>query len=382
MEVNLGIYEDLGIEPIINAGGTLTTLGGSLMLPEVVEAMAQASRAFVPMHELHLAAGRRIAEWTGVEAAHVCAGAAAGIALMAAACMAGADADRIRQLPDTTGIKSRFVVQRNHRHGYDQALRVAGGTLVEIEADAGELERAVSAPDVAGVFYTFAWNLHGEVLSLPQVAEIAHAHGVPVLVDAAAEVPPVENLWRFVKEGADGVTFSGGKALRGPQSTGLILGRAGLIEACRLNDCPHYAIGRAMKTGKEDIAGLLKAVELYVNRDHVAEGLVWDRRVARVLEILEGLPGVQARRQMPYGVGQQIPHAAIAWDEAALGITCEDLRERLLEGRPRIAVQVVDSGKYPRGGFATPEVRVHPHTLREGEEVVVAERTRDVLRGA
>jgi hypothetical protein len=237
MEVNLSIYEDLGIEPIINAGGTLTTLGGSLMLPEVVEAMAQASRAFVPMHELHLAAGRRIAEWTGVEAAHVCAGAAAGIALMAAACMAGADADRIRQLPDTTGIKSRFVVQRNHRHGYDQALRVAGGTLVEIEADAGELERAVSAPDVAGVFYTFAWNLHGEVLSLPQVAEIAHAHGVPVLVDAAAEVPPVENLWRFCKEGADAVAFSGGKALRGPQSTGLLLGRADLIEACRLNDC-------------------------------------------------------------------------------------------------------------------------------------------------
>jgi uncharacterized pyridoxal phosphate-dependent enzyme len=378
----MSIYEDLGIEPIINAGGTLTTLGGSLMLPEVVEAMVQASRAFVPMHELHLAAGRRIAEWTGVEAAHVCAGAAAGIALMAAACMAGDDPVRIRQLPDTTGMRSTFVVHRNHRHGYDQALRVAGGTLVEIEADATELERAISAPDVAGVFYTFAWNLHGQVLPLPRVAEIAHAHGVPVLVDAAAEVPPVENLWRFVKEGADAVTFSGGKALRGPQSSGLILGRAGLIEACRLNDCPNHSIGRSMKTGKEDIAGLLKAVELYVNRDHHAEGLVWDRRVARVLETLEGLPGVQARRQLPYGVGQQIPHAAIAWDEAALGITCEELRRRLLEGTPRIAVQVVDSRIYPRGGFATPEVRVHPHTLREGEEVVVAERIRDVLRGA
>jgi len=378
----MSIYEDLGIEPILNAGGTLTTLGGSLMLPEVVEAMAQASRAFVPMHELHLAAGRRIAEWTGVEAAHVCAGAAAGIALMAAACMAGDAPVRIRQLPDTTGMRSTFVVHRNHRHGYDQALRVAGGTLVEIEADAGELERAVSAPGVAGVFYTFAWNLHGEVLPLPQVAEIAHAHGVPVLVDAAAEVPPVENLWRFVKEGADMVAFSGGKALRGPQSTGLILGRAGLIEACRLNDCPNHSIGRSMKTGKEDIAGLLKAVELYVERDHHAESLVWDRRVARVLETLEGLPGVQARRQMPYGVGQQIPHAAIAWDEAALGITCEELRQRLLEGTPRIAVQVVDSRTYPRGGFTAPEVRVHPHTLREGEEVVVAERIRDVLRGA
>ena len=378
----MSIYKELGIEPILNAGGTLTTLGGSLMLPEVVEAMAQASRAFVPIAELHLAAGRRIAELVGVEAAHVCAGAAAGIALMAAACMAGTDEEKIRQLPDTTGMRSTFVVHRNHRHGYDQALRVAGGTFVEIEADAGELERAVQAPGVAGVFYTIAWNLHGEVLPLPQVAEIAHAHGVPVLVDAAAEVPPVENLWRFVKEGADLVAFSGGKALRGPQSTGLILGRADLIEACRLNDCPNYSIGRAMKTGKEDIAGLLKAVELYVNRDHVAEGLVWDRRVARVLETLERLPGVQARRQLPYGVGQQIPHAAIAWDEAALGITCEELRQRLLEGRPRIAVQVVDSAKYPRGGFARPEVRVHPHTLREGEEVVVAEQIKEMLAGS
>jgi L-seryl-tRNA(Ser) seleniumtransferase len=377
----VSIYDDLGIEPIINAGGTLTTLGGSLMLPEVVEAMAQASRAFVPMHELHLATGRRIAQWTGVEAAHVCAGAAAGIALMAAACMAGTDGGKIRRLPDTTGMPSTFVVHRNHRHGYDQALRVAGGTFLEIETDVDELARATRAPGVAGVFYTIAWNLTGEVLPLTQVAEIARARHVPVLVDAAAEVPPVENLWRFVKEGADLVAFSGGKALRGPQSTGLLLGRADLIEACRLNDCPNHSIGRSMKVGKEDIAGLLKAVELYVERDHVAEGLAWDRRVARVLETLEGLPGVRARRQMPYGVGQQIPHAAIVWNEADLGITCEGLRQRLLEDRPRIAVQVADPGKYPRGGFVKPEVRVHPHTLREGEEVVVAERIRALLKG-
>jgi uncharacterized pyridoxal phosphate-dependent enzyme len=377
----MDVYNDLGVKPIINAAGTLTTLGGSLILPEVMEAMVEASRAFVPMGELHLAAGRHIAEWTGVEAAHVCAGASAGIALMAAACMAGDDPIKIRQLPDTTGMPSTFVVQRNHRHGYDQALRVAGGKFIEIEADAGQLERAVSREGIAGVFYTHAWNLKGEVLPLPQVAEIAHAHGVPVLLDAAAEVPPVENLWRFCREGADLVTFSGGKALRGPQSTGLLLGRADLIEACRLNDCPNHSIGRSMKVGKEDIAGLLKAVELYVERDHVAEGLVWDRRVARVLETLEGLSHVQARRQMPYGVGQQIPHAAIAWDEATLGITCEELRQRLLEGTPRIAVQVVDSVTYPRGEFTAAEVRVHPHTLREGEEVVVAERIREILGG-
>ncbi|MBL7201669.1 MAG: hypothetical protein ISS56_16130 [Anaerolineae bacterium] len=377
----MDIYAELGLEPIINAGGTLTTLGGSLMLPEVTEAMLAASRAFVRMDELHLAAGRRIAELVGVEAAHVCAGAASGIALMAAACMAGADPAKIRRLPDTTGMVHRFVVQRPQRNPFDLAVRLVGGEIVDVDPDAGKLERAIQEDSVAAVFYTFAWFCFRESLPLVEVTEIARRYGVPVVVDAAAEVPPVENLWRFVKEGADLVTFSGGKALRGPQSSGLILGSEALVEACRLNDNPYMAVGRPMKAGKEEIAGLVKAVELYVERDHAAEGFVWDRRVARVIETLSDLQGVRAWRQMPYGIGQQIPHVTLSWDEAALGVTYEELVRRLLEGRPRIAVQLVSPSRYGEAGFESSQVRIHPHTLREGEEVVVAERVREILGG-
>jgi len=376
------VYAELGVVPIINAAGTLTNLGGSLMLPEVVEAMVQASRAFVDLHELHLAAGRRIAELVGVEAAHVCAGAASGIALMAAACIAGADRVKIRQLPDTTGLPHRFVVQRAHRNPFDQAVRLAGGEFVEIGPHADELRAVLADGDVAAVYHTFAWFSFREALPLGQVVEAAHAANVPVIIDAAAEIPPLENLWRFVKEGADLVTFSGGKALRGPQSSGFVLGRADLIEACRMNDNPNMGVGRPMKAGKEEIAGLVRAIELYVARDHAAESLTWDRRVARVLDALSNLNGVQAWRQMPYGIGQQIPHAALTWDERALGVTYQGLVDDLRNGSPRIAVQLVTPVSYEEAGFESSQVRIHPHTLREGEEVVVAERIREILSEA
>lgn len=375
----MDIYDELGVDTIVNAAGTLTSLGGSLMLPEVIDAMVAASRSFVNLSELHLAAGRRIAELVGVEAAHVCAGAAAGIALMAAACMAGSDRDKIKRLPHIAGVKHRFVVQRAHRQPFDQALRLAGGELVEIGSDADELERALGDEAVAGVFYTCAWFCIRRALPLEQVAERAHQHGVPVIVDAAAEVPPVENLWRFVKEGADLVAFSGGKAIRGPQSSGFVLGREDLVEACRLNDNPNMGVGRPMKAGKEEIVGLVKAIELYVARDHAAQSFASERRVARVLETLSELENVRVWRQLPYGVGQQIPHAALSWDEQAIGVTYAELIQRLLDGRPRIAVQLVQPSSYDFAGFKSPQVRIHPHTLREGEEVVVAERIREVL---
>jgi uncharacterized pyridoxal phosphate-dependent enzyme len=243
----MDLYRELGLEPIINAAGTLTKLGGSIMPAEVVQAMADASHDFVDMSELHLAAGRRIADLVGVEAAHVCAGATAGIALMAAACMTGTDRAKIDLLPDTTGMRAKFLVQRSHRQPYERAIRYAGGHVQEVPVDTGELEQALAGADVAGVFHTFAWFLHEEALPLTEVAALAHEQDVPVIVDAAAEVPPVENLWRFVKEGADLVAFSGGKAIRGPQSTGFVIGRADLVEACRLNDNPFDTVGRSMK---------------------------------------------------------------------------------------------------------------------------------------
>ncbi|MFN2133324.1 MAG: aminotransferase class V-fold PLP-dependent enzyme [Anaerolineae bacterium] len=375
----MNVYEELGLETVINAAGTLTKLGGSVMPTEVVQAMVDASHDFVDMGELHLAAGRRIAELTGVEAAHICAGATAGIALMAAACMTGTDREKVDRLPDTSGMPDRFLVQRSHRQPYERAIRFAGGKMVEVASDASELESALAGEGVAGVFYTFAWFLREEALPLVEVADLAHERGVPVIVDAAAEVPPVENLWRFVKEGADLVAFSGGKAMRGPQSTGLVLGRADLVEACRLNDNPFDAVGRSMKVCKEEIAGLLKAVEIYVRQDQQRQSLIWDQRVARMIETLAGVPGLQAVRQLPYGVGQQIPHVALRWEQDALSMSCQELVESLRAGKPRIAVQLVPITHYGGIVFGHNEIRVHPHTLREGEEVVVAERIRALL---
>lgn len=373
-------YADLGIEPVINAAGTLTTLGGSLMLPEVVAAMAAASRSFVDMNELHAAAGRRIASLIGVEAAHVCSCAAAGIAVMGAACMAGTDPRQIAQLPRTEGMPHQFIVQRSNRNPFDQALRLAGGRFLEIDADAEQLRQALTqAP--AAVFYTHAWFCTGPALPLAQVCEVAHAAGVAVIVDAAAEVPPLANLARFVEEGADLVTFSGGKAIRGPQSSGLILGKARLIEACRANDSPNMSVGRPMKVAKEDIVGLVKAVELYVARDHAADMAAWEARVAHITASVADLAGVRGWRQMPYGIGQQIPHAAVAWDEAEKGLTHEEAAGRLRRGRPSIAVQWVSPANYTWSGFTRPELRLHPHTLQEGEERTVAQRLREVLGG-
>lgn len=377
----MNVYAELGVEPIINAAGTLTRLSGSLMPPEVTDAMAAASRSFVDMEELHIAAGSRIAELVAVEAAHVCASASAGISLMAAACMAGSDRKRIRRLPNTEGMIHKFVVQSAHRNPFDQALRLAGGEFLEIAADADELGSVLHEGDIAAIYYTLAWFCTGEALPLAKVAGMGHDAGVPTIVDAAAEVPPMEHLARFVNAGADLVTFSGGKAIRGPQSSGLILGQQDLVEACRLNDCPNMGVGRTMKTGKEDIVGLVKAVELYVAKDHAVEMAVWERRVAHVLGALTGLPCVRTCRQFPYGEGQQIPHAAVSWDEEALGIGYEEVARKLRAGKPRIAVQVISRRRYgstaPGGG----ELRVHPHTLREGEEMVVAQRLRELLAG-
>ncbi len=377
----MSIYDELGIEPIINAGGTLTALGGSLMPPKVLEAMASAADAFVDMSQLHLAAGRRIAALAEVEAAAVCDGAAAGIALMAAACMTGTDRERIAQLPDTAGMKNRFVVQASHRNPFDQSLRVAGGEFVQVEADAEALRVAVRDEGVAAVFFTHAWFCMGPALSLPEVVEIAHAAGVPVMVDAAAEVPPLENLSRFVHEGADLVTFSGGKAIRGPQASGFILGRKDLVEACRLNDCPNMGLGRPMKVGKEEIAGLVRALELYVARDHAADLALWEGRVRTIIAGVAPVPTVRAWRQMPYGVGQQIPHAAVTWDVETVGADHVEVMERLRRGRPSVAVQYVSPENYYWSTFTEPELRLHPHTLKEGEAEIVARRLREALGG-
>ncbi|NKB71828.1 MAG: hypothetical protein GKR89_32530 [Candidatus Latescibacteria bacterium] len=377
--LRMDIYRSLGVEPLINAAGTLTRMSGSVMLPEVVEAMEAASRHFVDMEELHRGAGRRAAELVGVEAAHICACATAGIALMAAACMAGTEGDKIRQLPDTAGLRRKFAAFRAHRNGFDQALRLAGGQFVEVDDSLAGLEDILQRDDLAGVFYTFSWFCPAGVPTLPQVTERAARAGVPVIVDAAAEIPPLENLRRFVDEGAALVAFSGGKALRGPQASGLVLGRADMVEACRLHDSPNMGVGRGMKAGKEEIVGLVRALELYSERDHDADRACWDGRLNTIERHLQEVPHVQLWRQMPYGLGQLIPHLAIQWDENVRQASHQQVQVRLKAGQPRIAVQLIHEPVYAFARDVGAHLRVHPHTLQEGEEEAVGQALRQEL---
>jgi len=374
MGETIDIFEELGVKKIINAAGTMTELGGSLMSPEVLEVMASASRSFVDMHELHLAAGRRIADYVGVPAAHVCGGASAGMALMACACMTGGTPSKIRCLPNAAGMRNCFAVQKAHRSPFDRAILLAGGCFLEVLPKEKDLEQALGKEGIAGLFHTEAWFCSRQALALEHVAEISHRYGLPVIVDAAAELPPARNLRAFLELGADLVVFSGGKAMRGPQGTGLIVGRPDLVEACRLNDSPHMAIGRSMKVSKEEIAGLVKAVELYVARDHDSEMELWEKRVSRMIEILRDIPGIRIARQMPRGPGQKVPHVVLRWKEEELGVTCRDLVQALREGTPSIAVHLVHPEEEEGADFILPEIRIQPHTLESNDAEIVAQR--------
>jgi L-seryl-tRNA(Ser) seleniumtransferase len=375
-EGDVNVYEKLGVRRVINAYGNLTPFGGSLMAPEVVEAMADASGWFVNVNDLLKKAGHRIADLVGVEAAFITSGAAAGLVISTAACVAGKDPAKIARLPDTSGMKNEAIMHKCQRNVWDQAVRQAGVRLVEVGLslwiEAWELESAIN-DNTAAIFY-FVHHNQEQSLPLEDVISIARAHQVPVIVDAAAELPPVENIRRFNDMGADLVLFSGGKMIRGPQCSGLILGRRALIEACALNANPNFGIGRPMKVGKEEIVGLVRAVELFLAHDFDADRQRWECQVARCLDVFQKLEGVESRRVFP---GQDpvlprwVPRVYLTWDKEMLGISPAEVRRKLLEGEPSIAV-----GAIPEG------LSVNPIVLDEGQEQVVAHRVAETLMAA
>jgi L-seryl-tRNA(Ser) seleniumtransferase len=268
------IYEKIGVRPIVNARGATTAIGGTLMPPQVVAAMADASQAFVVVDDLNAAVGARLAEVAGAEAGYVTSGSAAGMVLAAAACIAGDDPVRIRRLPDSDGWANEIVIHRGHRIDYDQMFRVGGGRLVEIgfpaRTETWVLERAIGER-TAAVAWIDSPNVSAGALDFDVVVAIAHARDVPVIVDAASTLPPVDHLRRWIRRGADLVIYSGGKGIRGPQDSGLLAGRKDLIEAARLNGNPHAAIGRGMKVSKEAMVGLWVALDLFLHTDHEAD---------------------------------------------------------------------------------------------------------------
>jgi L-seryl-tRNA(Ser) seleniumtransferase len=354
------IYRQLGVRPLINALSTYTRLGGSIMPPEVTAAMAEAAASHVNLEELQTAVSNRIAELTHNEAAYVSCGAAAGLVLATAACITGDEPAAMRRLPDLTGLKNEVIVHRSHRNGYDHAVRSVGVRLVEIGPAAWEMEAAIN-DKTALAFWTQAGMTGYADLPLEQFIAIAHAHGVPVVIDAAAQLPPVENLWRFTHMGADLVVFSGGKDLHGPQASGLILGRRDLIQACAANGNPNAGIGRPMKVGKEELVGVLAAVKWYLGLDHAARAAEHERIVKDWCAALNAISGVCAERCFPNGAGQPVPRAKVTLDPARLGLTADDLVQRLLDGDPSIAVAPNDATS----------LYLNPYTLGPGEDIIV-----------
>ncbi|MFO0891517.1 MAG: hypothetical protein U0790_20540 [Isosphaeraceae bacterium] len=315
---------DLGVRSFINAAGTFTALTGSLMRPEVVAAMQVASRKFVRLEDLHDAAGKRIAQLLGCEAALVTAGCASALSLATAACVAGKDPVRIRRIPDTQGMKNEVIVQKSHRVGYDHAIRNAGVTMIEVETRE-ELESAIG-PRTAMMFFLNFADPKGRIRR-EEFVEIGKKHNIPTLNDAAADVPPVENLWKYTKMGFDLVGFSGGKGLRGPQSAGLLLGRRDLIEAARLSNSPNGdTLCRTNKVNKEEVIGMLVALESYLKEDHAAVWKEWEARCRRIIQALEGLADVRAEVHVPE-IANAVPHLRITWDYRKRGDVAKMVRK-------------------------------------------------------
>ncbi|CAN5118747.1 aminotransferase class V-fold PLP-dependent enzyme [soil metagenome] len=372
-----GLHARLGVRRVINANAHLTRLGGSLMPPPVLEAMREAAGAFVDMHELQRAVSRRLAEITRNEAALVCAGASAGMFLSTLACMTGRDPHAVSRLvrggPDILA-RREVVIHCAHRTPYDPAIALAGARIVQIgnalQTFEHELETALS-DRTAAVFYVAGAHVARGALPLETVIRIAHAAGVPVIVDAAAQLPPPESLWRFTEAGADLVLFSGGKELRGPQPSGLIVGRAELVAACEGHAAPHQRLGRPMKVGKEEMAGLLAAVELYLTQDHAAAALRCERITADWVALLDRLPHVSASRDFPGEAGRPLPRALVTF-EPALGLAAAAVRATLLEGDPAIDVAVAGERS----------IHLNAELLGPAEETIVAERLRAVAAGA
>ena len=361
------IYERLGVRTRINAKGTYTYLTGSLLPPEVAEAMTDAAQHYVLIEELQRAVGAKISSLLGVEAACVTSGAAGALTLGTAACVTGSDPEKIKRLPETAGMKNEVIIQKAHRYGFDHAVRNVGVRLVEVETE-DDLERAINEKTAMMHFLNEAQN-QGKI-GLEKWVEVGKRRGIPTFNDAAADVPPVSHLSDYNKMGFDLVCFSGGKGLRGPQCSGLLLGRKDLIDAALLNNNPNEdTIGRPMKVGKEEIAGLYVALERYLKVDHEAEWKAWEKQLDLMDKEVTSVPGIHTGRFVPE-VANHVPHLYFQWDETALGLTKAECVKQLEEGEPSVVCLGDD---YPYG------LSVTPFMMKPGEEKIVALRLKQVF---
>ncbi len=364
------LFSELGVRTFINAAGTYTAMTATLMRPATVEAIRQASNKFCMLDDLQDKVGERLAQITRAEAVVVTSGAFAALTLGMAGILTGMDPVKVKQLPklEGTGMKTEVICQKSHAIGYNQALTNAGVKIVMVET-LDELIKAIN-PNTAAMHFLHVQSDKGQIQHEEWVA-IGKKYGIPTTIDIAADVPPVSNLWRFNEMGFDFVAISGGKALRGPQSAGLLMGKKDLIKAARLSMPPRgETIGRGMKVNKEEILGMMVAVEEFVKIDHDAEALVFLERIKKIQAATESVPGITTKISTPV-LGNVTPTLNISFDYSKIGKTGEQLRLDLRNGSPSIESV---GGKDNIGMTAW--------SLQEGEDVIVAKRLKEVLEAA
>jgi len=382
LDTRVNVYSRLGVKTVINCRGTWTYLSGSLQFPEVREAQAEAAKHFVNMVELQHAVGRRLAELTGAESGLITSGAAGAMAAATAACLAGADPNMIWQLPDTTGLKHE-VIMVGGRSAFDNAIRLAGAKLVLVEKP-DDIANAVNA-NTAMIYTT---DLRDK---LARELAIAKAHKVPLLLDDAAGIPPIDNIKLYAQMKIDLYTFSGGKGLQGPQCSGVLLGRKDLIEAALRNSCPFEgSVCRPMKVGKEEVIGCLTAIETWLKVDSKKLYSAWNERVDRIAKLVETVPGVKTEIYIPDD-GNRYPTLRVSWDQQEWGFSIGDCVQKLRDGDPVIEVLGVDNPSLVsavREGIERPipkEIKEQNHielvsmTIQPGEEMIVGKRLREIL---
>ncbi len=359
------IYQSIGVRPIVNCKGTFTIIGGSLILPEVKQAMADASQHYIHLDELMDAVGARLAELTQADWGIVTAGCAAAITHATAACIAGADPEKLQRLPYHDGLKSEVIMPRYSRNVYDHATRMLGVRIVEVDSIAA-CEDAFN--EKTAMVMILASPGDAGPLGVEPVARLARRHGVPLLVDAAAEHLVIPNP--HLARGADMVGYSGGKCLRGPQCAGMLLGRKDLLQAAWLHSAPHHAFGRSLKVGKEEVMGMLAAVELWVERDHEAEWKRWESWLEVISSRVTKIDGVTSEILLPRSLSNRSPRLRLKWDGERIGITGTELERLMLAGDPRIILGGA-TGDRRRGGEST--ATIMPYMMTPGDAEVAGD---------
>lgn len=366
VKLNRDYFKELGIRTFINAAGTYTSMTGSLMPQEVIDAINYGSLEYVNLDELQDKVGKRIAELLECEYATVSSGCFGAMSIAMAGVMSGKDPKKIKQLPDTTGLRNEVILQKSHTIGYAQALTNVGAKLVKVKT-AEELENAIN--EKTAMLWFLNANTDRGNIKWEEFVSLGKKHNIPTFIDCAADVPPVDNLFKFTRIGFDMVAFSGGKGLRGPQSAGLLLGKKEYIEAARLHTPPRgETIGRGMKVNKEEVLGMLAALELYLNKDHQAEWKMWEDQIDLISESVKSIGGVETTIHVPPHANH-VPSLKIRWDQSKVNISPDNVRKILREGSP--SIETVGNKD---------EIGVTTWMMVPGQEKIVAKKIKKILK--